>query len=623
MGSDSQLATAPTLWDLSCPDWQARMAAGRAPITDLPLDRERADRAIAAFKNLRIFNVPGQPSFGEVAPPFIFDIVAAIFGAFDRQTGERMIRGYFELIPKKNAKTTYGAGIIMTAAILNKRPRARLIFTGPSQKVAREAYEQAKGMIALDREGYLQKRFHVKDHEQTIVDQVVKETEVSIQTFSASIVTGSVPSCVLIDEIHLLGKNPRAAFIIQQLTGGMVSVPEAFWMMITTQSGEAPAGVFKENLQVARGIRDGRIKTVDTLPILYEFSEKQQKDRTFWQDPANWALVNPNHGRSTFIPRLVKDLAEKREKGEGEVRIWFSQHANIEIGLALHSDRWGGADYWEDASEPGLTLASLLERSEVVTIGIDGGGLDDLLGFAVVGREKGSNRKLLWNRAWCHEIALERRQEIAPLLRDLEAAGELTIVKELGDDMVELQLLVEQCVDSGKLPEKNAVGVDGAGLGEIPEALTAAGINTEPAQQMVAVSQGWRMSGAIDTTERELAAGTLRHAGQALMNFCVGNAKVEPRGDAKVITKAAAGRAKIDPLKATFNAMSLMGLNPQPRGSVYDSEESYRRNFGQGADGETDNGAWSPAILADPDHPMFAEHRRRFEKWQATQDDDE
>ena len=623
MGSVGQLTTSPALWDLGCPDWQARLAAGRAPIPDLPLDHERADRAVEVFKKLRIFNVPGQPSFGDAAPPFIFDIVAAIFGAFDRATGERMIRGYFELIPKKNAKTTYAAGITMTAAILNKRPRARLIFTGPSHSVAQEAYEQAKGMIALDREGYLQKRFHVKDHEQTIVDQVRSGTEISIKTFSAGIVTGSVPSMVLIDEVHLLGSNPRAAFIIQQLTGGMVSVPEAFWMMITTQSGEAPAGVFKENLQLARGIRDGRIKTVDTLPILYEFPEKQQKDRKFYEDPNNWPLINPNHGRSTFVPRLIKDLAEKREKGEGEVRIWFSQHANIEVGLAMHSERWGGADYWEQAAEEGLTLENLLERSEVVTIGIDGGGLDDLLGFAVMGREKGTGRKLLWNRAWCHEIALERRQEIAPLLRDLEAAGELTIVKELGDDMVELQCLVEQCVDTGKLPEKNAVGVDGAGLGEIPEVLTAAGINTETGQQMVAVSQGWKMSGAIDSTERELAAGTFKHAGQALMIFCVDSARVEPRGDAKVITKQAAGRCKIDPLKATFNAMSLMGLNPQARGSVYDSEESYQKNFGEGAGAEEDNGVWSAAILADPDHPQFAEHKRRFEVWQATQDDDE
>jgi phage terminase large subunit-like protein len=90
-------------------------------------------------------------------------------------------------------------------------------------------------------------------------------------------------------------------------------------------------------------------------------------------------------------------------------------------------------------------------------------------------------------------------------------------------------------------------------------------------EQVAGVSQGWRMSGAIKTAERKLAEGALLHGGSAMMAWCVGNAKVEPRGNAVIITKQAAGSAKIDPLMALFNAVTLMSLNPASEKSFWET----------------------------------------------------
>ena len=70
------------------------------------------------------------------------------------------------------------------------------------------------------------------------------------------------------------------------------------------------------------------------------------------------------------------------------------------------------------------------------------------------------------------------------------------------------------------------------------------------------------MGGAIKTTERKLAEGSLLHGGSAMMAWCVSNAKVEPRGNSIRVTKQASGTAKIDPLMALFNAVELMGRQP-------------------------------------------------------------
>ena len=55
------------------------------------------------------------------------------------------------------------------------------------------------------------------------------------------------------------------------------------------------------------------------------------------------------------------------------------------------------------------------------------------------------------------------------------------------------------------------------------------------------ISQGWKLTGATETAERKLADGSLRHGGQALMSWAVANARVEPKGNAIIITKTGVG----------------------------------------------------------------------------------
>jgi phage terminase large subunit-like protein len=58
---------------------------------------------------------------------------------------------------------------------------------------------------------------------------------------------------------------------------------------------------------------------------------------------------------------------------------------------------------------------------------------------------------------------------------------------------------------------------------------------------MLGVPQGRKLTGAIKTAERKLADGSLRHGGQGLMSWAVANARVEPKGNAIIITKQASG----------------------------------------------------------------------------------
>jgi phage terminase large subunit-like protein len=87
--------------------------------------------------------------------------------------------------------------------------------------------------------------------------------------------------------------------------------------------------------------------------VPYEFSEQQQRDKEFWKNPALWNRLQPNVGRSVWVETLAKDYAAESLKDLGAIRIWASQHLNNEIGVALHDDRWAGADHWGSGRRAG------------------------------------------------------------------------------------------------------------------------------------------------------------------------------------------------------------------------------------------------------------------------------
>jgi phage terminase large subunit-like protein len=548
-------------WTTACPDWQRRIVARESLIACPPLFPSVAQDAWNVCSNFQMTDVVGQPLLGDASLPWLRDFVMAVFGAEDPDAGRRHINEFMLMVSKKNAKSTIAAAIMLTALIMNWRASAELLILSPTKEIADNSYKPIRDFIRADDE--LGALFKVQDYFRLITHN---ETGATLKVVAADsdTVSGKKASFVFVDELHEFGKQAKASNMLLEATGGLASRPEGFVIYATTQSAEPPAGVFKAKLDYARKVRDGKVKDRKFLPLIYEFPDAMLASKAY-ENLENAYVTNPNWGASVDIERITQLHSQAREGGEQEFKEFLAKHLNVEIGLNLRSDRWAGADFWEQLGvEKALTLEWLLERCDVVCGGIDGGGLDDLLGAAVVGREKITRKWLLWTRAWAHPSVLERRKEIAPRLHDFAKNGDLILVKNVGDDVFQVAEIFEQCEASGLLDK---VGVDPAGLGGILDAMMEAGV---PEGKVIGISQGWKMSAAVKTAERKLAEGVLVHSAQPMMAWCVGNARVEPRGNAIVITKQASGTAKIDPLMATFNAVTLMSLNPGPQGNFDD-----------------------------------------------------
>lgn len=544
-------------WTTACLDWGKRLVE-RASIIPPPIFVDQAEYALGIFKELRVSDLPGKPTFGECSEQWVFDFVRAIFGGYEAETGKQLIREYGLLISKKNTKSTIAAGIMLTAVILCWREDEEHLILAPTKEVADNSFKPAAGMIRADEE--LSDMFHIQDHIRTITHRITRNT-LKVVAADTDTVSGKKAGRILVDELWLFGKRQNAEAMFMEALGGQVSRDEGWVIFLTTQSDEPPAGVFKEKLQYWRDVRDGKIPDRKTLGILYEFPDPMVESKKYLL-PENFYITNPNMGRSVNAEWLEDQLRKKQSKTDGALQQFLAKHLNIEIGLNLRSDRWAGVDFWEQQIRQ-VNFDDILRRSEVITVGIDGGGLDDLLGFSVIGRDKETREWLCWCHAWAHKIVLERRKSEASRLLDFQRDGDLTIIDSVGQDTEQLADYVGRIYEVDLLDK---VGVDPSGVGSILDALIEVEIPTE---SVVGVSQGWRLGGAIKTTERKLAEGVLVHGGQPMMAWCVGNARVEPKGNAILITKQASGKGKIDPLMALFNAVSLMALNPEAKKKDY------------------------------------------------------
>lgn len=546
------------VWTTACPDWEKKILAKESLIPCAPLFPDEAEMALNVFKELVLVDVAGKPTIGEVTAQWVFDFVAAIFGAYDCDNNVRLINEFFLLISKKNTKSTVAAGIMLSGIILNSREAAEFIIIAPTKKVADNSFTPIKNMIEDDPE--LKALFSVSPHTRTVMHRTTKAVlaVVAAETGSSA---GSKGAYILVDELWVFGERANAESMLEEATGGMTSFPEGFLIWLSTQSDKPPAGVFKKKLDYARKVRDGEIVNPSFLALLYEYPDSMIQDESYL-DPQYFYVTNPNLGRSTHIKYLLNKFNQAKESGDESVQIFLAKYLNIEIGMNKRADRWAGADFWQLAAyKDKLFIESILDLSEICTVGFDGGGLDDLFGMAVIGRDK-KNRSIwyCWNRAWAHPIALERRKENAPKLKDFEADGDLVIVKNVGDDVSQAAKICKRLYDAGKLPEKAAIGLDKLGMPSLQDGL----LEEIPFELLIGVPQGYQLSGYVQTTERKVAEGKFLHAGQPMMNWCVGNAKGVYQGNAMTIRKQESGKGKIDPLIATFNAVALMSMNPEP-----------------------------------------------------------
>lgn len=255
-----------------------------------------------ARRVLRFFRGHLKLIEGETAgQPFLLEdwqvaIIVNLFG-WIRPDGTRRYRSCFLLVPRKNGKTPLAAAIALYLLVRDGEPGAQVYSAAGELTQAALLYRHAAGMVRED--GKLASVLRPYDSFKSIE---YAATSSFFRSLSADARTkhGQNAHGVVIDELHV---HPSAE-LVNVLTKSTSSRRQPLTVYITTADFDRDS-ICNRLHDYSRKVRDGRVKTAEWLPVLYEAMPTDD-----WRDEAVWRRVNPNLGVSKKIDYMKEECAK-------------------------------------------------------------------------------------------------------------------------------------------------------------------------------------------------------------------------------------------------------------------------------------------------------------------------
>lgn len=513
-------------------------------LTELPYLGEkwtRPSERVVNFFRYHLTHVKGelagQPLI--LADWQVHDIVEPLFNT---RTPDlmRVKRTCYVEVPRKNAKSTLGAGLALYLLFGDDEPGAEIVSAAADREQAAIVFDIAKSMVEASPILSAMARIYRRE---IVVPSPTGESVYKVISSEAYSKHGFNLHGAIIDEVHA---HQDGGELYSVLTKGMGSRRQPVTFAITTAGHDRKETSLCWQLhQRALRIKAGLVEDPSFLGVVYA-----APDEADWTDRKVWAIANPGLGvtvKEAFLEQECR-RAQDMPTYENEFRQYHLDQWTESVKAWLQMSKW-------DRGKKRVDRAALKGRRCF-------GGLDmatntDLAALVLVFPDDANETFDVLVHAWCPADGIRRRAQKDHAPYDAWARDGYLEATE--GDAVDQETIRERILEYAAEFELVELGYDDWNMGYLGPKLLADGLNLHPIRQTFKA-----LSGATKTLERCVLKGLLRHGGHPVLRWCIANTVVAKDGPENVKPSKEKSPERIDLTVALVMALDCATRQQTP-----------------------------------------------------------
>ena len=452
--------------------------------------------------------------------------------------GDRPVRTAVLTMPRKNGKTQIVAGLAL-CHLLGPEAEAR----GEIYAAANDRFQSGKTfneiVAILDSVPELDARVNVTKFRKEI--EVLagpgKGSLFAALSADAAGKHGLSPSFIVYDE---LGQAPKRD-LYEALDTAMGARDNPLMVVISTQAADDHA-IMSELVDYGQKVNAGELEDAAFHLTFYGASDADDP----WH-PDTWAKANPALGDFRSLSDVQRQAAQAQRMPSAEHSF---RNLILNQRVSAHVRFIAKAEWDMNGTAPDLAYL----RGRPCYAGLDLSASRDLTAFVMVFPDDNGHFDVL-ARFYLPEAGLRDKSEADRVPYDVWARqGILTAIPGA---TVDPSFVAQDIAEAAAEYELQGLAYDRWRINDLKRELSLIGAEDLPLKEF---GQGFRdMAPAIDTMERLVAEGRLRHGGNPILTMCASNAVIErdAAGNRKLAKHKSTGR--IDGMVALAMALGAAG----------------------------------------------------------------